>query len=85
MEEQPRRSSEDRSGLERAIVLSLLADERAEGWTRAALGSELAVPVVRMEDALERLNDDGVLCFSDSRVSVSRATRRLDELGLIAI
>jgi hypothetical protein len=85
MEEQPRGLSEDRPGLQRAIVLFLLAEERAEGWTCAALGLELAMPTVVVEEALERLNDEGVVCFTDSRVSISRATRLLDELGLIAI
>lgn len=85
MEEQPRGLSEDSPGLQRAIVLFLLAEERAEGWTCAALGLELAAPPVALEKALERLHDDGVVCSSDSRVSVSGATRRLDELGLIAI
>ena len=53
MEEQPRGLPEDSPGLQRAIVLLLLAEERAEGWTRAALGLELAVPRVALEEALE--------------------------------
>jgi hypothetical protein len=38
-----------------------------------------------VEVALRRLGEDGVLCLSDEAAWASRATRRLDELGLIGV
>jgi hypothetical protein len=38
-----------------------------------------------LEEALRRLQDDGVVLVSDDQVSASTAARRLDELGLIGV
>jgi hypothetical protein len=38
-----------------------------------------------LEAGLRRLEGEGVLCLSEQEVWVSRATRRLDELGLIGV
>jgi hypothetical protein len=38
-----------------------------------------------VEAGLRRLEGEGVLCLSEQEVWVSRATRRLDELGLIGV
>jgi hypothetical protein len=82
-------SREPRTGggprLERAIVLQLLSDDREASWSCEELLMELGGEMPRLEDALKRLRDDGVLWIADEQVSVSRAARRLDELGLIVV
>jgi hypothetical protein len=86
MSTQPR---EPRTGggprLERAIIVQLLSDDREAIWSREELLMELGGEMPRLEDALKRLRDDGVLSIADQQVSVSRAARRLDELGLIGV
>jgi hypothetical protein len=71
--------------LERAIVLQLLRDDRDERWSRAELGMEVDAEAPAVEAALGRLSGEGVLCLADEQVWASRAARRLDELGLIAV
>jgi hypothetical protein len=82
-------SSDPRPGagprLERAVVLQLLRDDHAARWSREELLSELDGEMALLEEALIRLHGDGVLTLSDEQISASRAARRLDELGLIAI
>jgi predicted transcriptional regulator len=71
--------------LERAIVLQLLRDDHGGPWSREELGVELNADAEAVEKALRALGDEGVLRLSGERVSAARATRRLDELGLIGI
>jgi DNA-binding Lrp family transcriptional regulator len=84
-----RESSEPRSKgdsrLERAIVLELLSDAPPDGRSQAELGEALGARASELEAAVRRLQAAGVLELRDGLVSTSAATRRLDELGLIAI
>jgi DNA-binding Lrp family transcriptional regulator len=84
-----RESSEPRSKgdsrLERAIVLELLSDAPPDGRSQAELGEALGARVSELEAAVRRLQAAGVLELRDGLVSTSAATRRLDELDLIAI
>jgi hypothetical protein len=82
-------SRETRAGggprLERAIVLQLLRDDREASWSRQQLLSELGADGVALEQALTALQGEGVLCLSGQAVQASRASRHLDELGLLGI
>ena len=72
--------------VERAIILQLLSDDHGERWSRAELEVEISnVDPLDISDALARLDQDGIVQISGESVSASRAVRRLDELGLIAI
>ena len=80
----------DGTGLERAIVLQLLRDDRERMWSRAGLRIELdagrsEVGEEAFEQALQRLAGEGVLGISDEAVWASNAARALDELGLISV
>jgi DNA-binding GntR family transcriptional regulator len=75
----------DSLGLERAIVLQLLRDDRAQKWSSAELGAEMGVEALVVEEALRRLQDEGVLCMAEGAVWVSSAACWLDRLGLIGI
>jgi hypothetical protein len=82
-------STEPRAGsgsrLERAIILQLLRDDRDASWSRDELLIELGGEMPALEEALVRLQDDGVVSISDEHASASGAARRLNELGLIGI
>jgi hypothetical protein len=72
--------------IERAIILQFLRDDHGERWSRAELEVEISnVEPLDISDALARLDQDGIAQISGDSVSASRAVRRLDELGLIAI
>jgi hypothetical protein len=82
------------AGLERAIVLQLLRDDHERMWSRAQLAVELSseldadeAPAAQpaIDDALRRLERDGVIGISEQQAWASSAARRLDELGLIAV
>jgi len=82
------------AGLERAIVLQLLRDDHERMWSRAQLASELSSELdadesesgqQALEDALRRLERDGVIGISEQQAWASSSARRLDELGLIAV
>lgn len=86
MHEEPSRLRRERGAiLGRAIVLTLLGEDRPEGWTCAELASELAASPAAVEDVVRGLCDEGVLSSHGLHVHVSRAARRLDELGLIGV
>ncbi len=72
--------------VERAVVLQVLRDDRGGRWARAELAREISdfEPAV-LDEALSRLERDGVLHREESAVWASRAARRLDELELISI
>jgi hypothetical protein len=72
--------------VERAIILQFLRDDHGDRWSRAELDVEIFnVEPLDISDALARLDQDGIVQISGESVSASRAVRRLDELGLIAI
>jgi hypothetical protein len=71
--------------LERAIVLQLLRDDREQEWSTPQLAVELDLEAPALERALSSLERDGVLCLGPETVRASRATRRLDELGLVGV
>jgi hypothetical protein len=72
--------------IERAIILQFLRDDHGERWSRAELEVEISnVEPLDISDALARLDRDGIVQISGESVWASRAVRRLDELGLIAI
>jgi hypothetical protein len=85
----PGKSSEspDRGGrrLQRAVVLELLSADSAEGLTTAQLAQALGADGGELDRALGGLAAAGVLESALGSVQASTATRRLDELELIAI
>ncbi len=72
--------------VERAVVLQILRDDHEERWPRAELAEEISDfdPAV-LDEALERLERDGVLHRQGDIVWAARAAQRLDELELISI
>jgi hypothetical protein len=80
----------DGKGLERAIVLQLLRDDHERKWSLEQLvgvleedRSEASKEAV--EEVLQRLTGEGVLCRSEDAVWASDAALRLDELELISV
>jgi len=73
------------SGLERSIILQLLRDDHEQRWSREQLMTEVGSDRGIFEEALKRLEQEGVLGISDEAVWASRAARRMDELELIGI
>jgi hypothetical protein len=72
--------------LERAIILQLLRDDHDPMWSRGQLMTELqSEQSEALEEALRRLEQEGVLGCSEQAAWASRAVRRLDELGLIGV
>lgn len=72
--------------VERAIVLQILRDDHAERWARAELVREISdFEPAALDEALARLEHNGVLHREESLVWASLAARRLDELELISI
>jgi hypothetical protein len=71
--------------LERATILQLLRDDCDGSRSRQELLMDLGGEMPPLEEALRRLQDDGVVLVSDDQVSASTAARRLDELGLIGV
>jgi DNA-binding transcriptional regulator YhcF (GntR family) len=71
--------------LERAVVLQLLRDDREQEWSTRQLAVEMDVEAPVLERALRSLQRDGVLCLGQEAARASRATRRLDELGLLGV
>jgi hypothetical protein len=71
---------------ERAIVLVLLAGQPVRMRSLGELRRELRhLPPPELGAAIVRLDVEGVLERRWEEVWPSRATRRLDELGLIAV
>lgn len=87
MQDQPSQlAGEEDPRVQRAIVLQVLRDDHDHRWSRSELEIEIAnVEPLDMSDALASLKDSRIVCVSGESVSASRATERLDELGLIAI
>jgi hypothetical protein len=70
--------------LERAILLQLLSAD-SERHPRADLVARIGGAAQALDEALARLCEAGVICADGAEVWASRAARRVDELGLIAI
>jgi hypothetical protein len=73
--------------IERAIVFQLLRDDHEERWSRAELASTCGVDAARLDAALDRLSEHGIvgaLTGSDD-VQASACVRRLDALAVIGI
>jgi hypothetical protein len=81
--EPPRRSSATK--LERAIVLQLLAGEHEHGCSHAELQAATGAAPQEIEQAVERLQQAGIVLRGPQGVSPGHAALRLDELGLIGI
>ena len=76
----------DGASLERAIILQLLRDDHERMWSREQLSAELAFDRSQIvEEALGRLEREGVIGSSDQAVWASSAAVRLDELELIGV
>jgi DNA-binding HxlR family transcriptional regulator len=72
--------------VERAIVLQVLRDDHEERWAPAELAGEIPdFELAVLDEALARLEREGVLHRSEGSVWAARAARRLDELELISI
>jgi hypothetical protein len=76
--------------LERAIVLQLLRDDHERTWSRARLTIELEADGAEIDreaidEAVRRLEREGVLGATEREVWASSAAWRLDELELIAV
>jgi hypothetical protein len=84
--ESKRSQAVDGTQLERAIVLQLLLDDRERTWSREQLVIELESDASEVvEEALRRLEREGVVGTSEQAVWASSAARHLDELGLIGV
>jgi hypothetical protein len=71
---------------ERAIVLQVLRDDRAERWSRAELECEIYdIEPSLLAEAMERLREEGVVHLAGESVWASRCARHLDALGMISI
>ena len=76
--------------LERAIVLQLLRDDQERTWSRARLTIELRADGAEIDreaidEAVRRLEREGVLGATEREVWASSAARHLDELALIGV
>ncbi len=87
MQDQPSRVlGECDPRIERAIILQFLRDDHGDRWSRAELEVEISnVQPPDISHPLARLDQDGTVHISGESVSASRAVRRVDEHGLIAI
>jgi hypothetical protein len=73
--------------IERAVVFQLLRDDHEERWSRAELASTCGADAPRLDAALHRLCEHGVvgaLAGSDD-VQASACVRRLDALAVIGV
>ena len=85
-EQQEQRGWMDEVQVERAIVLQVLRDDHPERWTRAELEAEVFdfAPLV-VNEALVRLEAEGVVILNGEKVEASRCARRTDALELVSI
>jgi hypothetical protein len=77
---------EDIWRVERAVVLQVLRDDHTERWSLEELLGELSDygPGI-VDEALARMEREGILEREGRQVWASRAARHLDELELIGI
>ena len=91
MDREPKGSHADgEETLERAIVLQLLRDDHERKWSRAQLAIELQaggeeIDKEAIDEAVRRLEREGVLGATEQEVWASSAAWRLDELELIGV
>ncbi len=85
-EQQEQRGWMDEVQVERAIVLQVLRDDHPERWTRAELEAEVSdFAPVTVNEALVRLEAEGVVILDGENVEASRCARRMDALELVSI
>jgi len=75
----------ERSRLQRAILLELLNVEEGRECSCAQIADELQATEQEVRLAVQGLRADGLASGAGERLSASRAARRMDELGLIGI
>lgn len=87
MQDQRNHVRDDRDArVERAVVLLLLRDDGPESWSHADIEIELGpYSPLAVNDALARLEAEGVVEVSGEVAQASRATMRLDALKLICV
>jgi hypothetical protein len=87
MPPQPKGSPEhDAWRAQRAIIFQLLRDDHPQRWTRQQLDHEIPdFQPTTINDALARLEQEGVARFSGEHVWASRCARHLDTLEVITI
>jgi DNA-binding HxlR family transcriptional regulator len=72
--------------VQRAVVLQILRDDHEERWARAELAEEIPdFAPAALDEALARLEREGVLHREADWIWAARAARHLDELELISI
>jgi hypothetical protein len=73
--------------IERAIVFQLLRDDHEERWSRAVLASKCGVDAARLNAALHRLCEHGIVeaLAGGDDVQASACVRRLDALAVIGV
>jgi len=72
--------------VQRAIVAQTLREDHDKRWSRAALEAELGHDApITIDDALHRLESEGVIEIAGETVQASRAARHLDALEMIAL
>jgi hypothetical protein len=85
-EQQEQRGWMDEVQVERAIVLQVLRDDHPERWTRAELEAEVSdFDPLTVNEALTRLEAEGVVILDGENVEASRCARRMDALELVSI
>jgi hypothetical protein len=77
--------SDEHRRLERGIVLTLLAEDHDERWSREELAASLRVDHSTLDAAVERLRAAGVVLLGGEAVLASPCARRIDALELIGV
>jgi hypothetical protein len=77
--------SDEHRRLQRAIVLTLLAEDHDERWPRDELAASLRADRATLDAAVQRLDDEGVLLLDGEDVLASPCARRIDALELIGV
>lgn len=87
MQDQTKRvPGEHERRLERALVSQTLRRDHSDGWLFAELAAELGdTDSLTIRGVLAHLEDMGVVEIVSESVRASRATKRLDELDMIAL
>ncbi len=71
---------------QRAILFQLLRDDHHARWTRHELDHELSdITPSDIDDALRRLQHEGIAQTTDEVISATRCARYLDTLEVITI
>jgi hypothetical protein len=77
--------SDEHRRLERGIVLTLLAEDHDERWSREELAASLRVDHSTLHVAVARLCAEGVVLLDGEVVLASPCARRIDALELIGV